>query len=236
MNILTPFLILHIAGAVIGLLSGFLSIFLRKGSGMHAAAGTVFFVSMICMTSSAAYIAAFLRPNSGNLVVAVLTFYLVTTAWVTARRRDGSLGLFDWAAMLVVLADGAMALIWGFQAAASPTGTKFPAAAYFIFGSFAMVHGLSDVRMLRRGSPVGGRRIARHLWRMCFALLITTFSLYPGQARLFPPSVRATNLLFVPHILLLGSMLFWLVRVRRTRAEARRAPAPESTGAAWGGA
>lgn len=220
MHTSSPLLLIHICGAVIGLLSGFLAMTLRKGSGLHAAAGNVFFISMLCMSSSGAYIAEFMRPNKANLLVAVLTFYLVATAWVTARRRDGKPGLFDRIALLLIFADGVGGVIWGIQAASSPRGLKdgMPAFLYFMFGSLALLCAALDVRMIRRGGFVGGKRIARHLLRMCFALLITTFSLYPGQARLFPASAR-TSLLYVPHVLLIGSMLLWTVRVRRSKTD-----------------
>jgi uncharacterized membrane protein len=237
----SPIILIHIGGAVIGLLSGFLAMLFRKGSGLHAAAGTAFFVSMLCMSSSAAYIAEFMRPNKVNFLVAILTFYLVSTAWVAARRRDGKPGLFDRIALLIILADGVGGVIWGFQAASSPKGLKdgMPAFLYFMFGSFALLSAALDVRMIRRGGVVGSKRIVRHLCRMCFALLITTFSLYPGQAKLFSTAVRSTNLMFVPHVLLIGSFLFWVVRMRRSKAASRQpitpepAPRSQATGVAW---
>ena len=229
----TSILLLHICGAVVGLLSGFLAMLFRKGSGLHAAAGNVFFISMLCMSSSAAYIAEFMRPNKANFLVAVLTFYLVATAWVAARRRDGKPGLFDRVALLVVLADGVGGWIWGLQAASSPRGLKdgMPAALFFIFGSIALLHAASDIRMIRRGG-VGAKRIARHLWRMSFALLITTLSLFPGQAKLFSAALRQTSLLYMPHVLLIGMIIFWLVRVSRSKAGRRRGPLASAQGIA----
>jgi hypothetical protein len=82
--------------------------------------------------------------------------------------------------------------------------------------------------LLRRGLTPA-QRLGRHLWRMGLALLIASFSLFPGQARLFSKAVRDTNLLAVPHVLLLGSLLLWLVRVRRTKRAAHRvASVPET--------
>jgi uncharacterized membrane protein len=235
MLVTTPVLLIHICGAIVGLLSGVMAMFFRKGSGLHGAAGNVFFVSMMAMSSTGAYVAWFDRPNKANFVVAVLTFYLATTAWRTARRREGP-SMFDRIAFLVVLADGTAGLFWGLQAASSATGTKnqMPAAIYFVFGTIALLFASADFRMLRRGGVAGAKRIARHLVRMTVALLITLMSLYPGQARLFPEWFRATNLMFVPHILLIGSMLFWTVRMRRRmkaerlrRSAATTMPSPE---------
>lgn len=211
-------LLIHVCTASVGLISGAMAMFLRKGSGLHGAAGTVFFGSMVCMASSGAFIAAFLRPNILNVVGGLLTLYLVTTAWWTARHREARTGVFDIAAFLFVFLVGVLGVTSGIEVAMTPTGSEeLPAAMYFIFGTVALIYAASDVRMLRRGGVVGPKRIVRHLGRMCLALLIAMLSLYPGQAKLFPESLRETNLLIVPHILLIGSMIFWAARVGRKR-------------------
>ena len=150
---LSPLLLVHISAATVGLLSGFLAMVLRKGSGRHGAAGTVFFVSMLIMSSTGAYIAAFEKPIALNVVVALLTFYLVSTAWWTARHREARIGAFDVGALLFILVIAAAALTFGFEAASSPTGTKdrMPAGLYFFFGSAAVLGAVSDIKMLRRG-------------------------------------------------------------------------------------
>lgn len=216
-------LLIHISAAVVGLLSGAMAVVFRKGSGWHAAAGNVFFVSMLCMSSSAAYVAAFLRPNRVNFMMGVLVFYLVATAWVAARRRDGKPGMFDGIALLLVFADGAAGWIWGFQAAGTATRSldKMPAPFYFVFGSIALLCAVADVRMIARGGFTGGRRIARHLWRMCLALWIAGMSLYPGQAKLFSKAMRDTHLLTVPQFLLIGFTVFSLYRVLRANKRTR---------------
>ena len=59
---------------------------------------------------------------------------------------------------------------------------------------------------------------------MCLALMIATMSFYPGQAKLFSKALRATNLLFIPHVLLIGATIFWLYRISlRKRAQRARA-------------
>jgi len=57
-------------------------------------AGNIFFVSMLTLSSAAVYL-AFMKHEMHNVFGGILTLYLVTTAWVTARRRDGETSLFD---------------------------------------------------------------------------------------------------------------------------------------------
>ena len=212
----TTLLMIHIGGAIVGLLSGFLAMLFRKGSGLHGAAGSVFFVSMLSMSAAGAYLAAFIKPNIGNVVGGILTFYLVATAWVAARRREHKVGLFDWTALTLVSTLATADFVFGLQAAGSRSGLKagYPAAMYFIFGTIAALFAASDIRMLVRGGVSGARRIARHLWRMCFALFIALMSFYPSRARLFSPEINRSGVLYLPHLLLVAATIYWLVRVR----------------------
>ena len=219
----SPLLLLHICSAPVGLISGALAMLFRKGSGMHRIAGNVFFLSMLCMSGAGAYMAAFWKPNAGNFMVGVLTFYWVATGWVAASRREGETGVFDLCALVVAAALGTAGVTWGLEAARSQTGLKYgyPAGLLFLFGSIALLFAAADVRMIVRGGVFGTQRIARHLWRMCMALLMTTVSFYPGRAEFFPTWLRRTNLLYVPHVLLIGAMLFWLVRMSARKRKQR---------------
>lgn len=208
--------LLHVLSAAIGLLSGFTAMMFRKGSGLHGAAGTIFFVSMLCASGAGGYLAGFAHPNAGNVMGSTLTFYLVATAWVAAKRREGRPGIFDLAALLFASAIGVLGATWGLAAVNSPTHLKdgYPPPMFFIFGSIALLFAASDVRMFVRGGVSGTKRIARHLWRMGLALMFALLSFYPGQAtRLFPKWLRQTNLLYVPHVLVFGAILFALYRV-----------------------
>jgi hypothetical protein len=200
----------------------------RKGSRRHRVTGNVFVISMLGLGASGAYI-GFMKHQMLNGLMGVLTFYLVATAWLTARRRDGETGILDLIALTVPLAVGAGFAIYGLEAAQSQTGTKdgYPAAAYFIFGSVALLFAAGDVRLLVRGGVSGAQRIARHLRRMCFALFIAAGSFFLGRQRIFPAVLRNTNLLVLLTILPLILMMFWLIRVRSTNAYKRK-PVPGS--------
>lgn len=202
-------LLTHITGAVVGISSGFLSMIFRKGASLHRLAGNIFFGSMLAMSGSAAYLAVFHKPNHVNLLAGLLTFYLVATAWQAAKRRDGRTSAFDVAALAWTL----IAAMAAFAFAINPTKDS-PAAACVIFGIFALLFAVADIRLLAHGAISGAKRIRRHLWRMCVALLFALFSFFPGQVKLFPPEVRRMAVLYLPHVLLVASMIYWLT-VRR---------------------
>jgi hypothetical protein len=205
------------------MLSGFVAVFLLKGSRRQGLAGNVFVTAMLILSSSGVYL-ALMKSQPGNVLGGTLTFYLVATAWMTARRKDAGIGIFDWGALLVALALAAVEVTWGLEAAMSPTGLKYdyPPGPYFFLGSVAVLATIGDVRMLLRRGISGTQRIARHLWRMCFALFIAASSIFLARQHIFPALLRTTGVLYFLSLLPLLLMCFWLFRVRFANAYKKR--------------
>lgn len=216
---ISPILAFHICTGVLGFLSGAMAVSFRKGSRRHVLAGNVFVISMLSLSASGIYL-AFMKSQPGNILGGALTFYLVATGWMTAIRRGAGTGILDWSALLVALAVGAVAMIYGSEAANSQAGLKdgYAAGPYFFLASVAVLAAVGDIRMLFRGDISGTQRIARHLWRMCFALFIAAASIFLARQQIFPALLRKTGILFLLSILPLILMIFWLLRVRVTNA------------------
>ena len=64
---------------------------------------------------------------------------------------------------------------------------------FSIFATVALLAGAGDVRMIRSRGLQGAARLARHLWRMSFALFIGAFSFFLGQAKVIPKPVRVVE-------------------------------------------
>ena len=210
----SPLLPVHISAGVVGIRSGSAAMSFRKGSPRHALAGKVFVIAMMTLSSSAVYL-ALTKHQMGNALGGTFAFYLVTTAWLTARRGDGETSLFDWDALLIPLLVGIGLWISGLQVvyghARSTDG--IPVGMHFFMGSVMLLAAAGDIRMLVRGGVFGAKRIVRHLWRMCFGLFVATGSFFLGQQQVFPAWLRKTNVLFVPALLPLVLLIFWLFRV-----------------------
>jgi hypothetical protein len=217
----------HVVAGSAGLLAGAAALAFRKGGRLHGKAGTIFFAAMLAMAATGAAIAA-LKPERGTAVIGIFTCYLVATAWLAARRRDGLARGPERAGLAVALACAAAMLGFGLAASASPDGRfdSLPAAAHYPFAFLAALAAGLDLNFILRGRLARPQRIARHLWRMCAALAIAAFSFFLGQQDEFSAAWRGLPIWFVPPLAVLAAMTFWLIRVRFTAIWRRSVPQP----------
>ena len=211
-----PLLVFHISAGVIAMFAGAAAVSFRKGSRWHAMAGNVFVASMLVMATFASCL-AYMKHQPNNVFGGILTIYMVATAWATARRRDGETGILDWVGFLFAFAIGVLGMFHGFQkmTGREPVDPGTFAFMQLFMASVILLAGVGDLRMLVRGIS-GRRRIARHLWRMCFGWFIATGSFFLGQQQVFPAWLRGSPVLLVPALLPLVLLIFWMIRVRFT--------------------
>jgi uncharacterized membrane protein len=212
---------LHIITGLSGIISGAVALYAQKGSKLHRKSGIIFVYTMLVMSATGAVLAA-LKTEKLNIFVGLLTFYMVITALFTVIRPAQGFNWIDTAAMLFGLTVTLFGILFGFEALNSPSGTidGVPPVIPFIFGALGLLAVVGDGRMMLAGGINGGHRIARHLWRMCFALWIAVGSLFLGQPQVFPQPIRKFPFLVIPPLLVLMVMLYWLVRIlfKRRRA------------------
>ena len=211
-------LVIHIIAGLLGLTSGAIALCVRKGAKLHRQSGMIFVGSMLALSASGAGMAA-LRSQTVNIIAGVLTFYLVITALLTVRCPARKSHWLHTGAALVGLTVGIASISLGVGALNSATGTidGYPSAIVFIFGAVALLATLGDARMLLARGIHGPNRLARHLWRMCFALWMAASSFFLGQAQLFPEPIRSSGILAVPVLVVMILMVYWLVRVLFTK-------------------
>src|SRR5262249_38059061 len=109
----------HISGGTLGLISGAAAMSFRKGSRRHVIAGRVFVWSMLAMAAGAIPLAIW-KHEAGNIIGGIFTFYLILTAWLTARRTEGTAGKLGWAVLLIPVAVGVVNWFSGIEKLRSP--------------------------------------------------------------------------------------------------------------------
>jgi len=205
----------HALIGLIALVAGIIAISARKGGKAHRVSGRVFVYTMIttALTAVGIYLFQGRSPAPG-----LLAAYLIFTAY-TAVRPVSVLGRrFDIALMLAAFVFASLTYAGGVTALGRP-GNRLdgvPAGMLFFLGTIVLLAAIGDARMLHAGGLRGSRRLARHLWRMCFGLFIASGSFAAQLVRMtfMPPEMRS-----MPVILLLGGgplvvLLYWMWRVR----------------------
>jgi hypothetical protein len=118
--------------------------------------------------------------------------------------------------MVVAFSVAAFELTVGLIALGMPRGmiNGIPAGMIFFLCSIALLAAIGDWRMIRAGGIEGTRRLARHLWRMCFALFIASGSFFFGQTKFVPEPLRIRPLLSALGVAPLFVLIYWMWRVR----------------------
>jgi hypothetical protein len=217
-------LVAHIAGGSIALVAGAAALTFRKGSRHHALAGTFFFGAMLAMAAIGAAVSPFLVSRGGgprwfDSLAGILALYLVATGWATVRRKAGTTGRFEIAALLFAGLAAAAAAGFAVQAAGRPDGNLagYGPEGYGFFAGLFALGAAFDLKTILGGGIAGAPRLARHLWRMGAALFIAAGSFFFGQQQVMPEFVQGSPLLAVPPFAVLGLMVFWLVKLRLPR-------------------
>jgi len=209
-------LVFHVTAGTVGLGAGYIAIVARKGGRWHRRSGLVFVTAMIAMGLLALGISVY----EGKQAVAggAFTAYLIFTAWTAIRPLRGGGHSVDVALMLL-----AGLFAWGGFRQAFATldmpghqSEGVPAGMQFFLSTIMLLAAVGDARMIRAGGIQGTRRLARHLWRMCFGLFIASGSFVAQLVRMpFMPAWMRS----VPVILALSAgplvvLLYWMRRVR----------------------
>jgi hypothetical protein len=151
-----------------------------------------------------------------------MSIYFVVTALTTVRPVSPWTRRINVAALIVVVGLGLLDILGGVKAFNSPRGALngVPFPMFFFLATVMILAAIGDVRVMRFGVPRGGPRLARHLWRMCFALFIAAgsfFSIRERVAKILPEPFTSAPMRMLPILLIFGAMFYWLWRVRGRR-------------------
>lgn len=211
-----PFLSLafHVGTGLIAIGAGFLALAVRKGAAWHRNSGRVFVYAMVATGLMAAALA--LYEGRATVNGGIQTAYLVFTAYTTVKPLPGVGRRVQLALMMLAFSSAAVSYMYAFTAFGRP-GNQIdgvPAGMMLFTGTIVLLAAIGDARMLLAGGIQGARRLARHLWRMCFGLFIASGSFFLGQMKFVPEPLRFEPLMFALALAPLVILLYWMWRVR----------------------
>jgi hypothetical protein len=204
-------LTIHIAAGGLALLLGAIALTVRKGGMTHRRSGLLFVHAMLAMGLTAA-----LLGNAGGGLMAA---YFVITAWMTVRPLSRWTRATTIGAMSVAVLLGAGSILGGVRAFNSPGRALdgVPFVMHLFIAAVLLTSAAGDVRVLRSGALRGRPRLARHLWRMCFALFVAAgsfFSIRERVAAILPAPFTSLPMRMLPILLVFVVMFYWLWRLR----------------------
>ena len=217
---------IHIAAGGLAIFLGAVALIREKGGIIHRRSGLLFVYAMLVMGVSASILSLLKGRADGNVLAGVLTAYFVGTALTTVRPVSSWTRLINAVALTVAVVLAAGCVVSGVRllnaSGRDSNGVPFQTAGVMslIVAALLVMAAAGDVRTMRFGMPRGGPRLARHLWRMCFALFIAAgsfFSVRERVATILPEPLTTGRMRALPIVLLFGTMFYWLWRLRGRR-------------------
>ena len=215
-------LAIHIAAGGLAILLGATALMAKKGGFIHRRVGLLFVGAMLVMGTSASILAFRKSPTDSNVLGGLMTVYFVVTALMAVRPASPWTRGVGSAMLPIPTGIAFFDILGGVKAFNSPHGflNGVPFAMYFFIATILILAAAGDVRALHLGALRGRARLARHLWRMCFALFIAAgsfFSIRARVAKILPGPFTTAPMRALPILLLFGAMFYWLWRVRGRR-------------------
>jgi uncharacterized membrane protein len=212
----------HFVAGGLAIVLGGVALVASKGATLHRRSGLLFVYAMLTMGISGSILALRQSLTNANVLGGFMSVYFVITALTTVRPVSAWTRRLNSAALLVAIALSLIEIGLGFKALASPGGTinGVPFFMLFFLATVTTLAAAGDIRMMRSGALRAGPRLARHLWRMCFALFIAAgsfFSIRQRVAKILPEPFTTPAMRALPVVLVFVAMFYWLWRVRARR-------------------
>jgi uncharacterized membrane protein len=213
---------LHILAGGLAIILGGLALAASKGATLHRRSGLLFVYAMLTMGISGSILALRQSLTNANALGGFMSVYFVVTALTTVSPVTARTRWLNAAALVVAIALSLVEIGLGVKALASHGGTTKGAPVYMLFflATVTTLAAAGDVRVMRSGALRAAPRLARHLWRMCFALFIAAgsfFSIRARVAKILPEPFTTPVVRALPVALVFAAMFYWLWRVRARR-------------------
>jgi hypothetical protein len=209
-------LAVHFAAGLLSIVAGTIALSAAKGGRLHRQSGLVFTSAMVVLGLTAAGIGTY-EDRPGQVIGGLLAAYLVFSAMTTVKSLPGIGRHFNVALMVLAFAF-AVAMLYGgvvewLDPAVNVVGRP-RVVPPLVVGTVMLLAATGDLRAILAGGLQGSRRLARHLWRMCFGLFVATGSFFLGQMNFIPEPARNMSLLLVLAFAPIPVLVYWMWRVR----------------------
>lgn len=205
----TLFLILHIAGGSVGLLTGFFNILRKKGDRKHILIGKLFVYSMLTAGISALVLSV-LHPNYFLFAVGIFTIYMVSTGnryiYLKMLNDDQSPKPIDRIITLTMLLAGLFFTGLGISHLAK---ANFFGLVFIMFGFFGLLFVRQDFKNYRGKTDIKNYWLVAHLQRMTGGFIAALTAFLVVNAKYLPEQIPGFLYWLLPTIILTPMIIRW---------------------------
>ena len=210
MNPYSLFLALHIFFGSIGLFSGSLNLFLKKGGKRHRRVGRIFVFSMIA-TSIFALILSILKFNFFLLIIGIFTIYLVGTGQryllLKKLNQDEKPKLIDWILTGGMGVVGIVFMGWGIFLLFNEKSMGW---ALLLFGLIGLLSVRKDIENYSGKSKKRQYWLRAHIARIVGAYIASMTAFLVVNQSFFPNFIPEVIYWILPTFVLTPLIVYWI--------------------------
>jgi len=202
------FLIVHIAGGSIGLLTGLLNIIQNKGGKKHKLIGRVFYFSML-VAGLSSLVLSYLTPNYFLFMVGIFTLYMVVSGQRFLMHKEietKGTNVVDWAISLIMLLSGLLFIGLGTW---SIVKSNLFGLVFLTFGSLGLLFVWQDFLYFNKISSLKNYWLVGHLQRMTGAFIASLTAFLVVNAQYFPDFIPGFFYWLLPTFVLTPLIINW---------------------------
>lgn len=203
------FLILHIAGGAVGLLSGLVNVVRKKGDKNHVKVGKLFFFSMLTAGLSS-LVLAILHPNHFLFMVGVFTLYMVSTGnrYLSLKqlRKGQKPKPIDWTITIIMLLAGLVFIALG---TINLINANFFGLVFVTFGALGMLFVRQDFQNYRGKAKALNYWLLAHLQRMIGAFIAALTAFLVVNAQHLPNQIPGFLYWLLPTLIFTPLIISW---------------------------
>ena len=204
---------IHAPAGTLALVTAVVAMSAGKGSALHRKAGSCFTLSMMIMLVSG-IAAAYLKGSTDDMMLGAIVMYTVFTARLAARHKKNETGLMEVIALIWILgfAITSFSISAGWREVMAPD-------VYLVWGGFAVLCALGDMRNLFHSGLAGVQRVVRHVWRIGFSLVWAALAFTDKIVKMLGANIKSMpqdQLLLIvalPTLLILVIILYWIANI-----------------------